>query len=83
MKVFPVDSVGCKYIKDVKSPLSNVRILAVGGVDENNMQSYFEAGAVGIGIGSGIVKKQMIENEDFEGITNLARKYTNNIEENK
>ena len=83
VKVFPVDSVGCKYIKDVKSPLSNVRILAVGGVDENNMQSYFEAGAVGIGIGSGIVKKQMIENEDFEGITNLARKYTNNIEENK
>ena len=83
VKVFPVDSVGCKYIKDVKSPLSNVRILAVGGVDENNMQSYFEAGAVGIGIGSGIVKKQMIENEDFEGIKNLARKYTNNIEENK
>ena len=52
---------GCKYIKDVKAPLSNVRILAVGGVDENNMKNYLDAGACGIGIGSGIVKKSMID----------------------
>lgn len=79
VKVFPVGSMGCNYIKDVKAPLSNVRILAVGGVDENNMQSYFAAGACGIGIGSGIVKKQMIENEDYEGITRLAVKFTANV----
>lgn len=82
VKVFPVDSMGCKYIKDIKAPLSNVRVLAVGGVDENNMQSYFEAGACGIGIGSGIVKKKMIEENDFEGITQLALKYTNNLKGN-
>lgn len=82
VKVFPVDTMGCKYIKDIKAPLSNVRLLAVGGVNENNMQSYFEAGACGIGIGSGIVKKSLIENGDWEGITSLALKYTNNIKEN-
>lgn len=83
VKLFPVDSMGCKYIKDIKAPLSNVRLLAVGGVDENNMQSYFEAGACGIGIGSGIVNKNLIENEDWEGITKLALKYTSNVKENK
>lgn len=83
VKVFPVDSVGCKYIKDIKAPLSNVRLLAVGGVDENNMQNYFEAGACGIGIGSGIVNKQLIEDEDYEGITKLALKYTNKLKESK
>ncbi len=83
VKVFPVGSMGCNYIKDVKAPLSNVRLLAVGGVDENNMQSYFQAGACGIGIGSGIVKKKMIDENDFEGITKLAMKYTNNVKENK
>lgn len=82
VKIFPVGSMGCNYIKDVKAPLSNVRILAVGGVDENNMQSYFDAGACGIGIGSGIVKKQMIEAEDFDGITRLAMKFTNNSKVN-
>lgn len=79
VKVFPVDSMGCKYIKDIKAPLSNVRLLAVGGVDDNNMQSYFDAGACGIGIGSGIVNKSLIEIEDWEGITKLALKFTSNV----
>ncbi len=76
VKIFPVGSMGYNYIKDVKAPLSNVKLLAVGGVDENNMKNYFDAGACGIGIGSGIVKKKMIDNNDFEGITALAKLYT-------
>lgn len=76
VKIFPVGSMGYNYIKDVKAPLSNVKLLAVGGVDENNMKNYFDAGACGIGIGSGIVKKKMIDDNDFEGITALAKLYT-------
>lgn len=78
VKVFPVNLMGYKYIKDVKAPLSNVKLLAVGGVDENNMKNYFDAGACGIGIGSGIVNKKQIENNDFKGITKLAKLYTEN-----
>ena len=76
VKIFPIGQMGCNYIKDVKAPLSNVKILAVGGVDENNMKDYFDAGACGIGIGSGIVKKNMIDNNEFEKITALAKLYT-------
>lgn len=76
VKVFPVGIIGSDYIKDVRAPLSNVRLLAVGGVDENNMNEFFEAGAYGIGIGSGIVKKELIASDDFDGITELAKKYT-------
>ena len=76
VKIFPIGQMGYNYIKDVKAPLSNVKILAVGGVDENNMKDYFDAGACGIGIGSGIVKKNMIDNNEFEKITALAKLYT-------
>ena len=79
VKIFPIGPMGCNYIKDVKAPLSNVKLLAVGGVDENNMKSYFDAGACGIGIGSGIVKKKMIEENDFEKITALAKLYTEKL----
>ncbi len=79
IKIFPVGSMGCNYIKDVKAPLSNIKILAVGGVDENNMKNYFDAGACGVGIASGIVKKEMIDNNDFEGITALAKLYTSRL----
>lgn len=79
VKIFPVGSMGYNYIKDVKAPLSNVRILAVGGIDENNMKDYLDAGACGIGIASGIVKKKMIDDNDFEGITALAKLYTSRL----
>ncbi len=76
VKLFPVGSLGSGYIKDVKAPLSHVRLLAVGGVNEKNLKEYLEAGACGIGIGSGIINKKMISEGDFAGITALAKKYT-------
>lgn len=79
VKIFPVGSMGYNYIKDVKAPLPNIKIFAVGGVDENNMKNYFDAGACGVGIGSGIVKKKKIDDNDFEGITALAKLYTSRL----
>ena len=79
VKIFPIGPMGCNYIKDVKAPLSNVKLLAVGGVDEKNMKSYLNAGACGIGIGSGIVKKKMIDENDFDQITAMAKLYTEKL----
>ena len=79
VKVFPVNYMGCKYIKDLKAPLSHIKLLAVGGVTAENMGEYFAAGASGIGIGSGVVNKQLISEGNFEEITNLAKRYTQNL----
>lgn len=76
VKVFPVDVFGPNYIKTLKAPLSNGRLLAVNGITAENMGTYLEAGACGVGVGSGIVNKKMIEEGDFAGITALAKKYT-------
>lgn len=75
VKVFPAVSVGAEYIKAVKAPLSNIRLLAVGGVNLDNIPDFLSAGACGFGIGGNIVNRKMIENGDFEGITELARRY--------
>lgn len=79
VKVFPVNLYGPSYIKTLRAPLSHVRMLAVNGISEDNMWDYLEAGACGVGVGSGIVNKRMIENNDFVGIAALARKYTEKI----
>ena len=79
VKVFPVDMFGPRYIKALRAPLSHIRLLAVGGITENNMKDYFEAGACGVGVGTGITNKKMIENNDYKGITELAKKYTDNL----
>ena len=79
IKVFPVDLFGSKYIKTLKAPLSNVKLLAVNGISESNIREYLDAGASGVGVGSGIVNKDKINSGDFQGITALARKYTEKL----
>ena len=79
VKLFPVNVFGVDYVKAVKAPLSHVKLLAVGGVDENNIADYLKAGAVGFGIGSGVVKKCLIDANDFDGVCALAEKYTKAI----
>lgn len=82
VKIFPVNAVGgLDYIKAVSAPLSNVKFLAVGGVNENNIASYIKAGFCGVGIGNGMVNTKMIENDDYIGITNLAKKFVEKVKE--
>lgn len=83
VKLFPVVNVGSSYIKAVKAPLSNINILAVGGINDSNMQEYLDAGVCGFGIGSNIVDVKLLENGDYDGITRLAEKYVSVIKGGK
>ena len=79
VKLFPIDLYGPKYIKTLSAPLSNVKVLAVNGITDQNMNDYLAAGAVGVGVGSGIVRKDLIAAGDFAGITEAARAYTSKL----
>ena len=81
VKVFPVGNFGPSYIKAVRAPLSNVKMLAVGGINEKNIKEYLDVGICGFGIGSNIVDKKMLENDDYEGITNLTKKFFDSLGE--
>ena len=76
VKLFPITTLGTSYVKAVKAPLSHIKLLAVGGIDENNMSDYLSAGVCGFGVGSNITDKKMIAASDWQGITALAKKYT-------
>lgn len=79
VKMFPITNLGVGYVKAVKAPLSHIKLLAVGGVDENNISEYLRAGVCGFGIGSNIVSKKLIDGNDYEGITELAEKYVSAV----
>lgn len=80
VKVFPAVMLGTDYIKAVKAPLSHINLLAVGGVNVGNMEEYFNAGVCGFGIGSNIVDKKLLADNNYEEITELARKYVSVIQ---
>lgn len=75
VKLFPITNLGTEYVKAVAAPLSHISFLAVGGIDENNMQDYLKAGVKGFGVGSNIIDKKRLAENDWEGITALAAKY--------
>ena len=75
VKLFPVTSLGCEYIKAIKAPLSHIRLLAVGGINDKNMKEYLSAGVSGFGIGSNIVDKKLMTQNDYNGIAELAKRY--------
>ena len=76
VKLFPITNLGSGYVKAMRAPLSHIRFLGVGGINENNMEEYLKAGVCGFGIGSNIVNKKLLETENYAAITELACMYT-------
>ena len=75
VKLFPIVHLGADYVKAIKAPLSHIKLLAVGGINCDNMAKYLEAGVCGFGIGTNIIDKKMLDMDDYEGITKLAERY--------
>lgn len=76
VKLFPISALQKGYVKALRAPMPHIRLLAVGGVDENNMSLYLKEGICGFGIGSNIIQKELLAREDYRGLTELARRYT-------
>jgi 2-dehydro-3-deoxyphosphogalactonate aldolase len=56
IKFFPADMVPPTAIKALRAVLPPTPLLAVGGIDSNNMEAYMQAGISGFGIGSSLYK---------------------------
>jgi 2-dehydro-3-deoxyphosphogluconate aldolase/(4S)-4-hydroxy-2-oxoglutarate aldolase len=52
----------------------------VGGVNENNIKEFLDAGAVGAGVGGNLVNKKWIATGEFDKITDLARTFIANMQ---
>ncbi len=75
VKLFPAGVLGCDYVRAVRAPLSQIRILAVGGVNPGNIPDFLAAGCLGFGIGGNLVNKQWVEAGEFDKITEVAKQF--------
>ncbi|MEW4414377.1 bifunctional 4-hydroxy-2-oxoglutarate aldolase/2-dehydro-3-deoxy-phosphogluconate aldolase [Clostridium sp. AN503] len=81
VKLFPAGVMGTGYLKAVRGPLSHIPLMMVGGISEDNIGEFLKAGAVSFGVGSNILKREYIRNQDYEAVTELARTYLSRIKE--
>ena len=58
VKVFPATALGPQYIKDVRAPLPQVKLMPTGGVTLDNAGDWIRAGAVAVGVGLGAARRR-------------------------
>jgi 2-dehydro-3-deoxyphosphogluconate aldolase / (4S)-4-hydroxy-2-oxoglutarate aldolase len=79
VKVFPATALGPQYIKDVRAPLPQVKLMPTGGVTLDNAGDWIRAGAVAVGVGSALLDTKAIESGQFEVIAQNARRIVANV----
>lgn len=75
IKLFPASVLGPAFIKDVKGPLSHISIMATGGITADTATDYLKAGAVAVGTGSALLKKDLIAANDWHGLKKETEKW--------
>ena len=80
VKVFPSTSLGPTFIKDVRAPLPQLKLMPTGGVSIENAADWLRAGAVAVGIGSALVDSTAVQAGDFAVLTQRAERLMANIQ---
>lgn len=73
VKLFPTGNLGADYVKAVRAPISHIKLLAVGGINEKNIADYLKVGMCGAGVGGNLANKKWIDNGEYGKITETAR----------
>ena len=72
VKVFPISQVGPDYVRAIRGPLPQVRLVPTGGVDASNLGEYLQAGAFAVGVGGGLVSKRAVAEGRYDELTDGA-----------
>lgn len=83
VKIFPASRLGPKFISDVKAPLPQVSLMPTGGVNKKNAAEFIRAGAEVLCVGSALLDKEAMANENYEVLTQNARDLVEAVEKGR
>ena len=75
VKLFPGSTYGPGFVKAIKGPQPWTSVMPTGGVTtaESNLKGWFDAGVTCVGMGSQLISKEVLANNDFDGLKNTVR----------
>jgi 2-dehydro-3-deoxyphosphogluconate aldolase/(4S)-4-hydroxy-2-oxoglutarate aldolase len=79
IKVFPATRLGPGFLKDVRAPLPQLKLVPTGGVTPENAGEWIQAGAAAVALGSSLVDARAIAASDFGRIEAAARLAVDNV----
>ncbi len=82
VKIFPCAQVGGPaYIKALRGPFPDVRLIAAGGISQGTAGDFIHAGAAALGIGHNLIQPQAIQKRERDWIRELARRFSRIVQE--
>jgi 2-dehydro-3-deoxyphosphogluconate aldolase/(4S)-4-hydroxy-2-oxoglutarate aldolase len=81
VKIFPADCVGGPhFVRQIRGPFPDVRLMVSGGVDENNVKEYAALGVTGICLGSAALRDSLAKS-GRDGLAKYVRKFVKLVEQ--
>lgn len=81
VNVFPANRLGSGYFKDILAPLPHLKLMPTGGVSLENAGDFVRAGAVAVGVGSALVRKDWMEEGNWKSLTKQAERFVTAVQE--
>jgi 2-dehydro-3-deoxyphosphogluconate aldolase / (4S)-4-hydroxy-2-oxoglutarate aldolase len=82
VKVFPCSAVGgSKYLRALKAPLPQIKLVPTGGVSLTTAKDFIAAGAWALGVGADLVNTEAIRSGDRDSVIKAARGYVEAVRE--
>lgn len=82
IKLFPCSSVGGpSYIRALRSPFPDTRLIASGGVTQQSAADYIRAGADVLGIGHDLLPNDAVRARNSDWIHELARRFIDMVKQ--
>jgi 2-dehydro-3-deoxyphosphogluconate aldolase/(4S)-4-hydroxy-2-oxoglutarate aldolase len=75
VKLFPADGLGPGFVKALRAPLPHLRLVPTGGVDLDTAADFLKAGCVALGVGSSLLKPDILSRHDWPALTKLAAEF--------
>ena len=82
IKLFPGATYGPGFVKAIRGPQPWTSVMPTGGVstEEDNLRGWFDAGVTCVGMGSKLISKKLLAQQDFPGLERLVRETLKTIE---
>jgi 2-dehydro-3-deoxyphosphogluconate aldolase/(4S)-4-hydroxy-2-oxoglutarate aldolase len=76
VKIFPASALGgASYLRALKGPLPQVKLMPTGGVNLNTAKDFLAAGAVALGVGSELVDIAAVKDGRAHALSERAREF--------
>ncbi len=77
IKLFPGSIFGPSFVKAVRGPLPDIKIIPTGGVSIENVEAWIESGCVAVGVATELTAPA--KTGDYKGVTRLAKEFVSRV----